>query len=99
MAAMSRCGRSDSPVRALAQPVDRTTRDSPVVVAGSLARARTSCGLPFGATVGATDYLVLPAAKLYEPIWKYEVKTLAKDLSANLVYGLATAATLRVLSR
>ena len=35
---------------------------------------------------------MLPAAKLYEPIWKYDVKTLANDLSAHLVYGLATAA-------
>jgi hypothetical protein len=69
------------------------------VVAGSLHGARTSYGLPFGATVWATGYLVLPAAKLYEPIWQYDVKTLARDLSAHLVYGLATAATLRVLSR
>ena len=35
---------------------------------------------------------MLPAAKLYEPIWKYDVKTLANDLSAHLVYGLTTAA-------
>jgi hypothetical protein len=31
-------------------------------------------------------------AKLYEPIWKYDAKTLANDLSAHLVYGLVTAA-------
>jgi hypothetical protein len=29
--------------------------------------------------------------KLCEPIWKYDVKTLARDPSANLVYGLTTA--------
>jgi len=42
--------------------------------------------------------VVLPAAKLYKPIWKYDAKTLAKDLSGHLVYGLATATALRVLS-
>ena len=55
-------------------------------------------GLPFGATVWAAGYVVLPAAMLYKPIWEYDVKTLAKDLSAHLVYGLATATALRLLS-
>jgi hypothetical protein len=62
------------------------------LVAGSLPRPRIFYGLPFGATVWASGYVVLPAAKLYEPIWKYDVKTLADDLSAHLTYGLATAA-------
>ena len=43
-------------------------------------------------------YIVLPLLKLYEPIWEYDGKTLAKDLSAHLVYGLGTAATLQLLS-
>ena len=47
--------------------------------------------------VWANGYVVLPAAKLYEPIWKYDVKTLGNDLSAHLVYGLATAAAWRLL--
>jgi hypothetical protein len=43
---------------------------------------------------------VLPAAGLYEPIWKYDRKTLAKDLSAHLVYGVITAAVFdRLLPR
>ncbi len=41
-------------------------------------------------------YVVLPAAKLYQPIWTYDVKTLADDLSAHLVYGLVTAAAWRL---
>jgi Protein of unknown function (DUF1440) len=69
------------------------------IVAGSLRTPRVRYGLPFGATVWAGDYVILPAAKLYKPIWKYDAKTLANDLSAHLVYGLATAAALRLLSR
>jgi len=54
---------------------------------------------PFGAAVWGGDYVILPAAKLYKPIWTYDRKTLANDLSAHLVYGLATATALQVLSR
>jgi hypothetical protein len=69
------------------------------IVAGSLPKPRILYGLPFGATVWATGYVILPAAKLYQPIWKYDLKTLANDLSAHVVYGLATAGALRVLAR
>jgi hypothetical protein len=69
------------------------------IVAESLPTPRIRYGLPFGATVWAGDYVILPAAKLYKPIWAYDVKTLANDLSAHLVYGLATATTLQLLSR
>jgi hypothetical protein len=68
------------------------------IVAASLPKPRILYGLPFGATVWATGYVMLPAAKLYQPIWKYDLKTLADDLSAHLVYGLATATALRVLA-
>ncbi|HEY6396003.1 MAG TPA: DUF1440 domain-containing protein [Solirubrobacteraceae bacterium] len=69
------------------------------IVAGSLQQPKIRHGLLFGATVWAAGYVVLPAAKLYKPIWEYDAKTLAKDLSAHLVYGLATASALRALSR
>ena len=68
------------------------------LVAGSLPERRIRYGLPFGASVRAGDYVILPAAKLYEPIWKYDSKTLANDLRAHLVYGLGTAAAMRALS-
>ncbi|HYB30908.1 MAG TPA: DUF1440 domain-containing protein [Solirubrobacteraceae bacterium] len=68
------------------------------IIAGSLPSRRVSYGLPFGASVWAAGYVILPAAKLYKPIWEYDRKTLAKDLSAHLVYGLATATALRLLS-
>ena len=68
------------------------------LIAESLANPRIGYGLPFGASVWASGYVILPAAKLYEPIWKYDPTTLAKDLSAHLVYGLATATALRQLT-
>ena len=68
------------------------------IVAGSRARPRIRYGPPFGATVWASGYVVLPAMKLYEPIWKYDAKTLANDLSAHLVYGLGTATAFALLS-
>ena len=56
-------------------------------------------GLAFGSVVWAGDYVILPLAEVYEPIWKYDDKTLADELSAHLVYGVTTTATFRVLSR
>lgn len=44
-------------------------------------------GLGFGTVVWLTDYVVLPLAGVYKPIWQYDVKTLADDLTAHLVYG------------
>jgi hypothetical protein len=41
--------------------------------------------------------VILPAAKLYKPIWDYDFNTLANDLSAHLAYGLGTATALRLL--
>jgi hypothetical protein len=54
-------------------------------------------GPPFGASVWASGYVTLPLLGVYKPIWKYDLTTLAKDLSAHLVYGTATAAAFRVL--
>ena len=69
------------------------------IVAGSLRSPRIRYGLPFGAGVWASGYAILPAAKLYKPISEYDRTTLAKDLSAHLVYGIGTAAAFRLLSR
>lgn len=68
------------------------------IVAGSLAKPRILYGLPFGASVWGAGYVILPAAKLYKPIWDYDAKTLADDLSAHLVYGLTTATVMELLS-
>jgi len=69
------------------------------VLAGSWARPAVALGLPFGTAVWATDYVVLPIARVYKPIWHYDPKTLWKDLSAHLAYGTGTAATFALLSR
>lgn len=69
------------------------------LVAGSAVRAPSpAAGAALGAAAFATSYAVLPAAKLYRPIWEYDVKTLAKDLTGHLVFGLGTAALFRSLA-
>jgi hypothetical protein len=67
------------------------------IVAGTVP-TKLRHGLVFGAIVWSSDYVVLPLAKLYKPIWQYDLKTLGKDLSAHLVYGMGTAAVFRLLS-
>jgi hypothetical protein len=60
------------------------------VLAGSLPKPYPLIGLPFATGVWASGYLVLPEAGLYKPIWEYDAKTLASDLSAHLAYGAGT---------
>lgn len=69
------------------------------VVAGSLRRPRALYGLPFGAAVWVAGYIVLPEAGLYKPIWEYDAKTLARDLSAHLAYGTGTGAAFWLAAR
>jgi hypothetical protein len=68
------------------------------VLAGSLRRPHAVYGLPFGAAVWAAGYALLPEAALYQPIWEYDTKTLASDLSAHLAYGAGTGATFWLLA-
>jgi hypothetical protein len=67
------------------------------LVAGSATHVRIRWGLPFGSVVWGASYVILPQAGVYKPIWEYDVPTLAKDLSAHLVYGVSTAAAFRAL--
>jgi hypothetical protein len=69
------------------------------VVAGSLPTPRLVYGVPFGAALFANDYIALPVAGLYQPIWKYDAKTLAWDLGGHLAYGTGTAATFWLLTK
>jgi uncharacterized membrane protein YagU involved in acid resistance len=69
------------------------------VVAGSLSTPRALYSLPFGTAVWLTGYAVLPAAGLCEPIWKYDLTVLAKDLSGHLVYRASTEIAFAALHR
>ena len=69
------------------------------ILAGSLPRPFVALGVPFGAAVWGTGYVVLPKAGVYKPIWEYDPKTLWKDLSAHLAYGTGTAAAFAFLTR
>ena len=68
------------------------------LVVGPRRRPRVWFGLPFGAAVWASGYVVFPLLDVYKPIWKYDVATLGKDLSAHLVFGTATAAAFCLLA-
>ena len=69
------------------------------ILAGSLPAPRPEYGVPFGAVVFANDYIALPIAGLYQPIWKYDATTLAWDLGAHLAYGAGTGTTFWLLTR
>jgi len=68
------------------------------ILVGSLRKRSALYGLPFGAAVWLSGYLILPEGGLYKPIWKYDVKTLADDLSAHLAYGAGTGAAFWLLA-
>ena len=68
------------------------------ILIGSRRSRNPILGLPFGAAVWSFGYAVLPLGKFYKPIWKYDAKTLWKDLSAHLVYGVTTATGFALLS-
>jgi hypothetical protein len=69
------------------------------VLAGSLRRPHARYGLPFGAAVWVTGYIVLPEGGLYKPIWEYDAKTLAWDLGAHLAYGASTGAVFSLFAK
>ncbi|RVU22321.1 hypothetical protein EOT10_23060 [Streptomyces antnestii] len=68
------------------------------IVAGSLPVPRPAYGVPFGITVFAGDYVLLPVAGLYKPIWEYEAKVVALDLGAHLAYGAAVGSAFWLLA-
>ena len=67
------------------------------LLVGSRHKPRVWFGVPFGAAVWASGYVVLPLLGVYKPIWKYDLETLWKDLDAHLVFGKATAAAFCLL--
>jgi len=69
------------------------------LASGSAQTRRAWHGLVFGTGVWVQSYAVMVPAKLYKPPWDYDAVTLWKDLSAHLVYGLATSTALRALAK
>ena len=69
------------------------------ILAGSLRSPQAVYGLPFGAAVWATGYVILPEGGLYKPIWDYDATTLAWDLTGHLAYGAGTGVTFRLFTQ
>lgn len=68
------------------------------IVAGTAGPLKAYLGLSLGATVWLSSYVVLPLAGLYQPIWKYDLPTLGRDLTAHLTYGGATGVSFAALA-
>jgi hypothetical protein len=67
------------------------------VLVESVRSPKVRYGIPFGASVWAAGYAVLPRLGVYRPIWEYDLETLGNDLGAHLVFGISTAAAFRML--
>ena len=55
--------------------------------------------LGLGPSAWLASYVILPLAKVYRPIWKYDAATLSDDFSAHLVFGTTTSAVFAALTR
>jgi hypothetical protein len=70
-----------------------------VALAGRTSRHPWMRALGLGPAVWLEGYAILPLAGVYGPIWEYDAQTLAKDLSAHLVFGTTTSAVFATLTR
>jgi hypothetical protein len=68
-------------------------------VAGRRAGRSWWPALALGPAAWLSSYVVLPVAKVYRPIWEYDARTLGRDLSAHVVYGLTTSGVYAALDR
>lgn len=68
------------------------------IVHGSTTRQGWLGGLLTGAIAWGTSYATLAPIGLYKPMWEYDAETLWKDLSAHLVFGLATGIVFKLVS-
>lgn len=70
---------------------------------GAIARATGAYpwlrAVALGPSAWISSYVILPLAKVYKPIWAYDARTLADDLSAHLVFGTTTAGAFAALTR
>ena len=68
------------------------------LVTGSPSQHAVVRALALGPAAWLSGYAVLPLAGVYEPIWRYDLRTLGTDLSAHVVYGAVTSAAYALLS-
>ncbi len=68
------------------------------VVAGKSRRHGSIRALALGPVAWLAGYVVLPAAGVYKPIWDYDARTLAEDLSGHLVFGTVTSGVFAALA-
>jgi hypothetical protein len=52
-----------------------------------------------GLSAFASGYAILPAMKLYEPIWSYDEQTLKRDLSVHVAFGTSTVLAATIFGR
>jgi hypothetical protein len=69
------------------------------VLASRTARQPWGRAFALGPVAWLSGYVVLPLAKVYKPIWEYDGRTLADDLSVHLVYGSVASAAFWALTR
>jgi hypothetical protein len=69
------------------------------LLAGRRGRHSLMGALALGPAAWLSGYVVLPLAGVYQPIWRYDARTLGKDLSAHLVYGATASAVFAALTR
>lgn len=69
------------------------------IAAGSVTKPPLWGGIPLGILLWLFGYAVLPLAKIYKPLWDYDVKVLSTDLLTHLVYGAITGVVFRLLVR
>jgi hypothetical protein len=69
------------------------------LLASTTTRRSLGRALALGPAVWLSGYVVLPLAKVYQPIWEYGAPTLARDLSAHMLFGTATSAAFWVVTR
>ena len=77
-------------MRVRKNPMTRSRRWQPACCRGRWgpsAWTHPGYGVPFGAAVFAGDYIALPAAGLYQPIWEYDAKCLDVRLRACALTG------------
>ena len=69
------------------------------LVARALGGARVAHGPLLASVAWGSAYTILPVMGVYRPIWEYEPKVLADDLTAHVVFGVVAAGTVRALAR